>query len=772
MKPLIFLSVLTCVLLAACNLEPQSPTNTPASLDPQANYWQQLGGAVGLGEDASLKTDGTNTTIAYSEDDGTSQNITIKKWTGSTWTSLGSLSGSNDSYSAARSPSIALDNAGYPVVAWHERADYDEFNKISNIYIQRFNGTSWVNVGTGVLDGWNALDTYAYSPSVALDSSGNPVVAWSEDDTTMDHDIYVQRFNGTSWVRVGEKLNANTNTYDSSAIQPSLAIDSSDNPVVAWSEDNGSVYNIYVRRFNGTSWVKVGNGILNATVGSAYGPSLALDSSDNPVVAWNEGSGIYVQRFNGTSWVNVGSGVLNATTGSAGGPSLVLDESDNPIVSWEESDGTSSNLYIQQFNGSSWVNVGVTPLDTNLNDSAFLPSLSLVNGNLVVGWQEGPSSTLYVKRYITNVWQNVGGSLDVQGVNSAINSVVARTPANAPVIAWDESDSSTGSRNVYVKEWTGTAWRLLGGAVDRTLSNDAENPSLAIIGTVTNPVVAFQENNNVYVRWWNGSSWVNISDNALDTTLANDAVTPSLALETPRNPVVAYVEDGNILVKRANGVFPSTRWQSPYRPAPLDISAANDAFRPSLALKSDNNPIVAWYEDAGSSFNVYVKEWTGSAWVALGGSLDKAVARDAKDIVLAIRSDNRPVVAWEEAGNIFVKQWTGSAWVSLGGIIDKTPPNQALRPSLDLRSDNNPVVTWQEFVSHPHSGPGSSYHVYAKRWTGSAWTLVANVVDKSVYQDAERPSLVLKSDNNPIISWDEWDGTSENVYVKQYWGIR
>jgi hypothetical protein len=118
------------------------------------------------------------------------------------------------------------------------------------------------------------------------------------------------------------------------------------------------------------------------------------------------------------------------------------------------------------------------------------------------------------------------------------------------------------------------------------------------------------------------------------------------------------------------------------------------------------------------------------------------------------------VVAWEEAGNVYVKRWTGSSWVAVGGAL-QTLGTQAVYPALDLRTDNNPVVTWQE-------QNGASFDVRVKRWTGSKWVSIADVVDKSVNRNAERPALVLKSDNNPIVSWDEWDGTSENIYVRRF----
>ncbi len=601
----------------------------------------------------------------------------------------------------------------------------------------------------------------ASSPSLALDSSGNPVVSWEEYDGA-SFNIYVKRWNGRSWVQLGTFLDVNTNR---DAYNPSLALDSSGNPVVSWHESDGTSGNIYVKRWNGRSWVQLGTTFLDVkTNQNAFIPSLALDSSGNPVVSWYEYDGtsdnIYVKRWNGSSWVRLGTFLDVNTDKWARNPSLALDSSGNPVVSWYESDGTYDNIYVKQWNGRSWVLVGSNPLDTSLNNDAFSPSLSLVNGSLAVAWQQrSGGSDIYVKKYITNSWQDLGDLLDVIGVQSAVNSSIARKSNNNPVVAWDEADAVSGTRNVYVKEWTGSSWSALAGALDRIAGN-AENPSVALRSNM--PVVAFQENTNVYVRRWTGTAWANISNAALDTVLTRNAITPSLAIESTTNlPIVAFAENGNILVKKANGVQPASVWNSPFGTTPLDTTATNVAYRPSLALKSDNKPIVAWYEKVGTNFNIYAKEWNGTSWVALGGAIDKTVTRDAKDIVLAIRGDNRPVVAWEEAGNVYVKRWNGTAWVNVGGTVDQTAANEALRPALDLRSDNNPVVTWQEWN-------GSSYDVWVKRWIGSSWTLVASVADKNASRDAKRPSLVLKSDNNPIISWDEWDGVSENVYVKQF----
>jgi hypothetical protein len=206
------------------------------------------------------------------------------------------------------------------------------------------------------------------SVSLAQTSSGTQVIAYSEDDF-----INVKFWNGFTWISLGL-----LNTL-SSAKNPSLALDSSGNPVVAWEEFIGTAngYFIYVRRFTGTSWVNVGSTGIVASGSRVSNPSLALDSSGNPVVAWEEFDGasrnIYVKRWTGTSWVQLGAALDVNTNQFAYNPSLALDSSGNPVVAWWEFDGTSNNIYVKQWTGSSWVLVGSNPLDTAVGNDSYYP---------------------------------------------------------------------------------------------------------------------------------------------------------------------------------------------------------------------------------------------------------------------------------------------------------------------------------------------------------------------------------------------------------------
>lgn len=209
----------------------------------------------------------------------------------------------------------------------------------------------WQSLGTQPLDA--NTNKIASNPSMALDSSGNPVVTWSESDGTSIN-IYVKRWTGSTWNLVGGSfLDINTSQ---AAANPSVTLDSSGNPVVTWSESDGASFNIYVKRWSGNAWNLVGSGFLDVNIDKdASKPSLALDKSGNPVVSWSENdanlTNIYVKRWSRSAWDLVGSTFLDVNSNKdASSPALVLDKNGSPTVVWEESDGSSTNIYAKRYN--------------------------------------------------------------------------------------------------------------------------------------------------------------------------------------------------------------------------------------------------------------------------------------------------------------------------------------------------------------------------------------------------------------------------------------
>ena len=217
----------------------------------------------------------------------------------------GSASGGGISDNSGESvdPSLAIGPDGTPVVAWTDTTSGN-----SEIYLRRWNDTAWVELG-GSATGGGISNTGIESgfPSLAIGHDGAAIVAWFERGVKYI-DIYLRRWNGAAWVELGGSATGggiSDNSGDSS--RASLAIGPDGAPVVAWHDDSFGDDEIYLRRWDGAAWVELGGsatgGGISDNSGDSTWLSLAIGPDGTPVVAWHDHSGgnreIYLRRWNG-----------------------------------------------------------------------------------------------------------------------------------------------------------------------------------------------------------------------------------------------------------------------------------------------------------------------------------------------------------------------------------------------------------------------------------------------------------------------------------------
>jgi hypothetical protein len=192
---------------------------------------------------------------------------------------------------------IALDHGNVPYVAYADSSLPDN-SGIGKASVQRYDSAS---------------DTWSYVGSPGFTSSGG-LNLWLE----LDHDdvpyivyqIYhtafiVMKWNGSTWTQLGGS--ASGSDRPDVETEPwrqwiSLRFDSQNTPYVAYQMlDNG--LKAAVRKFDGTSWVPVGN--LGFSSGAADYMALAIDKEDVPWIAFRDGAAgqrLTVMRYKPTSY--------------------------------------------------------------------------------------------------------------------------------------------------------------------------------------------------------------------------------------------------------------------------------------------------------------------------------------------------------------------------------------------------------------------------------------------------------------------------------------
>jgi hypothetical protein len=285
-----------------------------------------------------------------------SDNIYVKRWSGDDWEEVGAGS-VNGGGGHAHYPSLAIAPDGTLYVAWWKAKSISD----SDIYAKRWNGAVWEEVGVGSASGGGVSNTDSASyPAIRTSPDGTPYVAWW-DDRNSEGDIFVRRWNGVVWEQVGGGSASGggiSNTGQASA-PPSLAVASDGTPYIAWKNRGaGDQPNqIYVRSWISGAWSEIGigsasgGGISNNDSDSSA-PTIAIAPNGTPYVTWqNETvsgwSAIYIRRWNGETWEEVGAGSasgdgISNTPYDSSEPSLAVVPDGIPYVAWDDFDANNT----------------------------------------------------------------------------------------------------------------------------------------------------------------------------------------------------------------------------------------------------------------------------------------------------------------------------------------------------------------------------------------------------------------------------------------------
>lgn len=345
-------------------------------------------------------------------------------------------------------PAVAMDARGRPVVAWSEFNGYRRF-----LAVQAWDGSYWQALGEG--PGVRVVDSSPSWPSVAVDARGRPVVAWTDTSAEAnDRDVYVSRWDGQRWVAIGKPLHVYSG-YLSVARAPSLVLDAEGNPVVAWLENNGRTDDVLVWRWNGVTWLPVGD-MLRAgptEAESQAGPvSLVLDPRGRPLVAWQAGanpSRVFVRAFDGSAWRPLGAPLSAREDTFAGDPSLALAPDGTPYVAWTETDGrTPGQVYVRTWDGTAWKPLSAQAGGAGI-DRAYSPRLTVdAKGVPRLAWVEWGSSAnglLHLGRWDGSEW-----APEPLPPHEGQAPALAVSPRGRPFLAALEGNGPNGTYGVLV----------------------------------------------------------------------------------------------------------------------------------------------------------------------------------------------------------------------------------------------------------------------------------------------------------------------------------
>lgn len=384
----------------------------------------------------------------------------------------------------------------------------------------------WVEIGAGSASGGGISNNSGDSlgPSLAIGFDGTPVIAWM-DDSSGDQEVYIKRWTGSAWAEIGSGSASGGGISNASGYSGwiSLAITSEGVPIVAWNQLVAGKGEIYVRYWNRFTWAEMGVGSASGSGisqnGNAWDGKIVVGPDDTPVVAYVTNIGgeqvIHVRRWNGTGWGEMGSGSasdggLINPGGYTWGYSMSITSDNRPVIAWQDYAAVDQEIYVRIWNGSEWVGLGdstsANGISNNGGDSSN-PSAAVGQDNVpVVVWSDDSSGNreIYVRHWNGTVWAELGtGSASGGGISNtstpSFNVKLAIAPDNSPIVAWREEISSTNDQ-IFVRRWDGSAWVEMG-------TGSASGGGISdTTGRLFSPSIAADPDNRVMVAWPDDSS--------------------------------------------------------------------------------------------------------------------------------------------------------------------------------------------------------------------------------------------------------------------------
>lgn len=511
----------------------------------------------------------------------------------------------------------------------------------------KYSNGKWEHIETPF---WIGNRTLAGLYSFALDNNETPYLFFN--DALNGNKATVKKFDGTTWLTVGNGALSTTAPF----MFMEMAIGNDNLPVVIYAEGN----TIQVKKFNGTDWIT----LPDSGMQGARKAVLKIDSNNLPYVLYSYSDIHYddysiLKRFNGTNWEEIG---ITDFYGAASG--LCFDSANHPYIALNRSSS------IRKFDGSSWQTIAGPPAGGMT--SYVLRDLTIDSDNNLCVIYAPDGYNRYVGKLVNGTWQYFGGyfcpnmSIVIDGNTLYEEHVI---PPNLPV----------------VNKRVGTAWEMLGDEIVKGTPGPIFIHNDVPINAIKNP------NGTLAVREFVSGTWSNVGG----ASVADQSVS-DFGMDTDSNGTayVAYITSSKITVrKRAAG------WQLV---GPANFSAAADTYM-DFKINHQNVPYVVYKSGRVQKFN-------GTSWEFVGSSFFTG----EKDVELAFDNNDVPYVFYLDSGPKIVR-FNGTFWEEVGAS-SLASFTSASAPQIVCDSNNTILIG---FISANKS-------IQVLKWNGNAWASITN----------------------------------------------
>ncbi|MCA8995628.1 MAG: VCBS repeat-containing protein [Planctomycetaceae bacterium] len=779
-------------------------------------------------------------------------------------------------------PTVAMNpDDGSFVVAW-EGPDAD----LTGIYAQRFDANG--NPVGGEFAVNNFTDTEQVSPAASMNENGQFAITWVSDHrvlfdpTDSEKSIFVQWYD-SSGVATGDEALAHTIDPAAEAQEyPDIALDASGNFVLAWQSitQDGSAWGVYARQFlaNKTP-VQPAEFLVNQTTEeNQRHVSVVSDPDGNFTISWQSdlqdqsATAIISRQYNadgtpetdeslvntwelgpqtlpvmamtpagdfGVFWIGQGTSRIEGIHGriyeegfvippphvsitptgdqflvheAAGlvqsAPAVAVIESTGDYVatwtSFEQIGGDESGLgiYAQRFfadgtpNGDAFlVNTMVT------DDDQTAPAIAVdAAGNFVVVWQslyeDGSGLGIYAQRYQADATP-IGShfQVSVETVGDQSDPAVAMDDAGNFVITWQSADQDGDAAGIFARRYDamGVAQDMAEFGVTTTTTGNQVAPTIAMSRSTGRFLIAWQTEVfpaepdpeptvEIYGRVFNADGSEAVAEAQLNSISDHDQVEPHAAMNSSGDFVVTWTTEGqvgsgaDVYARRFNSM--GTGQGDDFL---VNVTTKQGQEAPVVAMDDDGNFQVAWqssHQD-GFSWGIFAQVYSPTGMVLVNEFQVNSNTQGPQTLpAVSSNTDGSTTVLWlgldaTHHPAVHAQSYqlpTGTAEFEVGPegevVLANYSTIEEAPASTGVDGDGNYVVVWESY-----GDDGSGMGVFARRFDSSGMPLGDRFqVNETTAGNQGRPEVAVDAAGNFIVVWQAaaQDGDGYGVFARRY----
>ncbi|MBY0315471.1 MAG: hypothetical protein K2Q26_08125 [Bdellovibrionales bacterium] len=205
--------------------------------------------------------------------------------------------------------------------------------------------------------------TPSYYASSAIDAAGNIIVAWMQEDSVGDYQIFKSEYRNGTWIHP-TSLSDNISPDGRAAWYPKVTMNNNGVAIIVWYQSDGTRSQIFKSEYRNGAWTHPAN--LNDNISpdgqSGYSCDVAMDDAGNSLIAWvqyvGSDSQIFKSEYRNNTWTHPTSLTDNI---SPDGSSVVYQpyvslnkNGTKALIYWDQIGATYTRILKSEYSNNSW----------------------------------------------------------------------------------------------------------------------------------------------------------------------------------------------------------------------------------------------------------------------------------------------------------------------------------------------------------------------------------------------------------------------------------